>query len=843
MGHNPAGRAFLLADLLSRKHDVELVGAQFPRYGSDIWEPIRETSLKMRTFPGADFPEHLDTMQRFVSTLDVDVIYACKPRLPSLALAMLAREAHGTPVIIDVDDRELAFFGGVGAADLGEVRGASGPELAQPFGEMWTRYGDGLVSGADAVTTSNHTLQSLYGGDIVAHARDELRFDPSLYDREAIRAQLGFQPDDRVVLFSGTPRLHKGIGQIADALEAIGNPRYKLCVIGTVQDTAVRDRLARMDPETVRLLPNQPFEALPSNMMAGDLVCLLQDPASEIARYQMPAKLTDALAMEVPVIATAVAPLEPLGRRGLITFIEGDGGLALQIDAAFENFDEFREQARRARSFFLKELSYEAVGQQLERTLEGLTGRSHALPSPWRCTLEFLRERYGPASIGAPRQRQGPRRARPAMADDDWDIVFCWKQNDSGLYGRRSDMLAQYLARSERVGKVVHFDAPIDFATYRKHLLNGRSQSSHQSAQIYEVTRRRTKGRAHAGDLRNYTFLHQSEEPGSIAERRLPKASEHLDWMERVLRKEGVGSRRTILWTCPVHFAFNDIVERIDHDLVVADVIDDHRAWLTAGTNYYLRVQENYRNILSAADVVLANCEPVGQRMLAFGVAAYVLPNAMEIWDGPQYSRAPAELRKLKGPIVGYVGNLSSRIDMDLLEHVVPARPDWNFVFIGSAHLSRDILRLDRHSNVHFLGVKRYPEVVAYIRAFDAGMIPHQDNEMTQAMSPLKAFVYAGCGVATVTTEIGNLTNLRSYVRTARTHEGFLAELDDVVAASVGGKDIRPPRSFLEQHTWSARVRVVEQVIDSALGDDDDGVSVPGAAAPGRASPSGQAPG
>ena len=60
----------------------------------------------------------------------------------------------------------------------------------------------------------------------------------------------------------------------------------------------------------------------------------------------------------------------------------------------------------------------------------------------------------------------------------------------------------------------------------------------------------------------------------------------------------------------------------------------------------------------------------------------------------------PAELRALSGPVIGYVGNLSDRIDLDLLDDLVRARPDWQFVFVGSAHLDRTILRLDRHDNV-----------------------------------------------------------------------------------------------------------------------------------------------
>ena len=36
-----------------------------------------------------------------------------------------------------------------------------------------------------------------------------------------------------------------------------------------------------------------------------------------------------------------------------------------------------------------------------------------------------------------------------------------WKQNDTGIYGRRQEMFVDQLVKSPRVHKVVHFDNPI----------------------------------------------------------------------------------------------------------------------------------------------------------------------------------------------------------------------------------------------------------------------------------------------------------------------------------------------------------------------------------------------
>ncbi len=843
MTHNPVGRAHLIADALSRKFDVEIVGARFAKYGTEIWEPLRDGKIPTIDFVGQNFPAHFAEMEELAEHIDGDVVFVSKPRLPSYELGILAKRFRNRPLILDVDDHELSFFGEDEGLVLDEVKALQKDrEFLNPYGKLWTQYCESIIPYADHLTVSNAELQKKYGGTIFPHVKDERKFDPALYDRDSIRAKFGFTPEDKVILFIGTPRLHKGIVEIAEALEKIGNPRYKLCVIGTVVDHDLRIRLERLKGDHVRLFENQPYSDLPANLSIGDLVCLLQDRESGIARYQMPSKFTDALAMEIPILATDVPPLANLASSGLVELL-GDAPLDRKIDEIFSNHTSFKRKAVENRKVFLEEYSYAAAAERIEGAVLPLLGETPPVPGEFERLLQFHREVFSPPSDSAlgGRVAEKPQRGIPSRelepqnpisgrqavgteknsgyVDDKYDIVFFWKQNDTGIYGRRQDMIVKYLSESPKVNRIVHFDAPIGATALHSLLDLSEEGKISQGNLVFSQTVSRLLGLEHSEKVKCYTFVYaeQGSPVGLMASRPLPKRGDYLRYLNDVLRENGVGRRRTIFWVCPVNFDFPSIALALGPDLIVADVVDDNRDWNAPGSDQFKERSRNYKEILGMSELVMVNCQPVKRSMLAYAEEIHVVPNAAELPDASEARQArPEELKRMKGPVLGYVGNLSSRIDIDLLEHVATARPEWNIVLIGSAHLSKDILRLDAFDNVHFLGVKGYPEVRRYIGNFDVAIIPHVDNQMSRAMNPLKLFVYASMNVPTVSTEIQNLDELRELVHVALNKEDFVRKVE---AALREGKPVpsNERTRLLKQNSWDERVNRILELIDEKV--------------------------
>lgn len=846
MGHNPLTRGNVLAEVLQDNFEVEIVGTLFERYGGKIWPPLKDSDIPMRTFPGGDFPEHFHAMEEFASTIDGDVIYVCKPRMASLGIGILAKEQRNRPLILDSDDRELSFFNlteGIGFEELVDRRNE--PDFLIPYGALWTQYCDSLIRCADHLTVSNWALHRRYGGAVIPHVRDERVFDPTRYDRSIVRERFGFTPRDRVILFAGTPRAHKGIQAIAEALRQIGDRRNKLCVIGDVTDGRLRKQLETFN-EWLRLIPYQPFTEMPAILGVADLICVLQDTDSEVSRYQIPAKITDAIAMGIPCLTTRVPPVEPLIAADLVEVLDGEE-LVDRLGDLLDNLEGLAGKAAARRRGFVTEYSYAAARAELEAPILHLADDPPPLHADFARLLEFQRSVFGstpPRRSPAPAPENGaPRRVaaapslagrpasagvvaaappapaararRPLAASEEYDFVFFWKQNDTGIYGRRQDMLVKYLAASERVHRVVHFDDPIDSHRLRSRFTRG--QIAHEGNLVGRQTVGRLLGLESQDNVAFHTFLHRPEN-GGVANplaRVLPSRDEYPGYVASVLARYGIGKRKTIFWVYPRNFDFPELGSLLEPDLLVADVMDDQRTWVAPGSSYHAKLTRNYADILGASDLVITNCDGVRHTMREFVEDIHVVPNACELLpDARSHAKCPAELQQMKGPIVGYVGNLSSRIDVPLLERMARDRPAWNIVLIGSAHLSRDILVLDAYPNVHFLGTKRYESVTRLVAHFDVGIVPHLDNAMTQAMHPLKIFVYCGQNVPVVSTRVANVAETEELIAVADNHDAFVRMVDDAIAT--GRRTEFSPRALeiLHANSWPRRVDQVFELLD-----------------------------
>ena len=221
----------------------------------------------------------------------------------------------GAEIILDIDDEELAFT----------TEETLNPQRPETWGELrqtaWTHWAVSQIPQYKKRTVSNPALQNRYGGEVLPHVRPAQRFQISEDTRLAARKQWDIPAAAKVVLFAGTPRKHKGLMQTAHALVEAQDPKAWLVIMGDFpKGTAqLQKDLQNLEGLNCRFIPGQPYDQLAPILALGDIALLLQDSQSLVAQFQLPAKLMDALASGLVVLATATPAIQHLIDEGVVT--------------------------------------------------------------------------------------------------------------------------------------------------------------------------------------------------------------------------------------------------------------------------------------------------------------------------------------------------------------------------------------------------------------------------------------------------------------------------------------------------------------------------------------------
>jgi glycosyltransferase involved in cell wall biosynthesis len=308
LSSNALGRAWLLADLLRHETRVQIVGVHLE---ASIWAPAQDTGIPIHGYalrPGRR--HYFDAVPWLREVVGSDLALVSKPVLQSLGLTLAAGIGR-RGLIVDIDDWQSGFFQHAGAREGMTDRSQRAARLrsyvrrAGLNGFVLTRLLEAYASRRPHRLVSNRWLQRRFGGELLYHVRDPDELDPALPSSSAIPPL----PHERTwVGFVGTPRGHKGIRALVDAVAA-GSRRAPLGLalmgVGDLHDPEVVHAEQTLGRDALRVFPPFPLRSLRDHLR---LVDILTVPSLEVPGSwgQIPAKLFDAMSMAKPVVASAV---------------------------------------------------------------------------------------------------------------------------------------------------------------------------------------------------------------------------------------------------------------------------------------------------------------------------------------------------------------------------------------------------------------------------------------------------------------------------------------------------------------------------------------------------------
>ncbi|MBR8834095.1 MAG: glycosyltransferase family 4 protein [Stigonema ocellatum SAG 48.90 = DSM 106950] len=364
-------RAFLLAQVLKKlNYQVEIVGFVF---GKDLYA-IPPDEIPVVSVTGKNYPEFFSAAQKLFKKVDGDIIYAVKPKVTSFGLSVLKKFTSRRPLLLDMDDWELSWYGGFEwkyspspkqfYRDLFKKDGG----LRFPDHPLYIQWMESFVKQADAVTIDTQFLQERFGGVYLPNGKDTSLFNPHEYDPDTSRKRYGLS-GYRILMFPGAPRPHKGVEDVLMALDKLNVSDLRLVIVGGSPYDNYDEDLMKKWGRWIIKLPKFPVEVMPDVVAAAHIVVVPQRD-TVIARAQFPLKLTDGMAMAKPVLSTRVGDIpEIVADTGYLVDPGAPEQIAEQIQLIFENLASANERGRQARERCVEKYSTDTMASTLAKVI------------------------------------------------------------------------------------------------------------------------------------------------------------------------------------------------------------------------------------------------------------------------------------------------------------------------------------------------------------------------------------------------------------------------------------------------------------------------------------------
>lgn len=230
---------------------------------------------------------------------------------------------------------------------------------------------------------------------------------------------------------------------------------------------------------------------------------------------------------------------------------------------------------------------------------------------------------------------------------------------------------------------------------------------------------------------------------------------------------------------------------------------------------------KNEARLFQKANVVFTGGQSLYEAKRRQHKNVWAFPSSIDVAHFKQarsINESPSDQSATPSPILGYIGVIDERIDIELIREIAEKRPEWQIIMIGPV-VKIDEKDLPHNENIHYLGMKDYKDLPRYISGWDVALMPFAINDSTKFISPTKTPEYLAAGKPVISTAIRDV--VRSYgeqnlVAIAGTSDEFIKAAEAALREDRTEK-MKEVDKFLMQTSWDKTFRRMSDLISEAI--------------------------
>lgn len=233
------------------------------------------------------------------------------------------------------------------------------------------------------------------------------------------------------------------------------------------------------------------------------------------------------------------------------------------------------------------------------------------------------------------------------------------------------------------------------------------------------------------------------------------------------------------------------------------------------------KITDNYKIITENSNIIFTVAKELEQ-VFNDNNKVFWIPNGID-WQhyNQEYSLVDKQIADIKHPIIGYIGIILGRLNMDIIKYVAAHNPKKSIVLVGSYkgywyYWDKKVIKeLKAYPNIHLLGYVSYDQAPMYIQQFDIAIIPHDIKTYVSSTNPMKMYEYLACGKPVVATP-GPGLNMFPEIKTANDPQQFN---DLIISELKSDSQVKQKarKDLIKEHSWQNRVEQMLNLIYEQL--------------------------
>lgn len=255
----------------------------------------------------------------------------------------------------------------------------------------------------------------------------------------------------------------------------------------------------------------------------------------------------------------------------------------------------------------------------------------------------------------------------------------------------------------------------------------------------------------------------------------------------------------------------------------VYDCCDDH---LLTSDMKSIKVAGNIENekfLSQKCNFVITTSNKLFNRNKNYNPNTFIIENGHSFTKIEINEEIESYVKRIKRPIVGYIGIIRGWIDFNLLEHILSNNSNISFLFVGDIY--KDSVKIfqelnAKYDNLFLTGRVNYNVLPVIMKYFDVGIIPFKNNEFMESVNPNKFYEMISCNIPIVSTNIGDLKlNYSDILKVSDTIEEFNKSIKEYLTMDEKSlKDLKNRMMKISgQFNWQLKAEYFHELLNEYI--------------------------